>query len=159
MSIFYTGKIAIDHIPIDVIDKKNNSKSWQYGYDKEYDVVVISRTGQIDDLIYQVEGLTIALPKRPKEKDIVNYAELTSKIISNSLLIINASPLGMFPKINNCPEIDYTLLTQKHILFDLIYNPEQTLFLKKGQEHGTKTINGMKMLILQAEKTWEIFNR
>jgi len=93
------------------------------------------------------------------EKDIVNYAELTSKIISNSLLIINASPLGMFPKINNCPEIDYTLLTQKHILFDLIYNPEQTLFLKKGQEHGTKTINGMKMLILQAEKTWEIFNR
>jgi len=73
MSIFYTGKIAIDHIPKDVIDKKNNSKSWQYGYDKEYDVVIISRTGQIDDVIYEVEGLIIALPKRPNEEDIVNF--------------------------------------------------------------------------------------
>jgi hypothetical protein len=73
MSIFYTGKIAIDHIPKDVIERKNNSKSWQYGYDKEYDVVIISRTGQIDEVIYEVEGLVIALPKKPNEEDIVNY--------------------------------------------------------------------------------------
>ena len=73
MSIFYTGKISVDHIPKNVIEKRNNSKSWKYGYDREYDVVIISRSGQIDDVIYEVEGLAIALPKKPNDEDIVNY--------------------------------------------------------------------------------------
>jgi len=86
------------------------------------------------------------------------YNELTREIIQHHLLIVNTTPLGMFPRIETCPAIPYEFLTENHLLYDLVYNPSETLFLKKGFAHNTRIINGSEMLRLQAEKAWEIWN-
>ncbi|WP_282043989.1 shikimate dehydrogenase family protein [Winogradskyella flava] len=87
------------------------------------------------------------------------YSDLNNKIISSYNIIINCTPIGTFPKIDECPNIPYGSLTDKHILYDLIYNPEQTKFLSYGASKGAITINGSEMLKLQAEKSWEIWNK
>lgn len=87
------------------------------------------------------------------------YSTLTPEIIKDHQIIINCTPLGTFPNIDNCPDIPYEGITSEHLLYDLIYNPKETLFLKKGIEHGANTCNGLSMLILQAEKAWEIWNK
>lgn len=92
------------------------------------------------------------------EVNILNYSQLTEKILSDNLLIINTSPLGMFPETDSYPDIPYQFLTSKHVLFDLIYNPAETKFLQMGREAGAVTLNGLKMLEIQAEKSWEIWN-
>lgn len=105
-------------------------------------------------------GITYKLVSRTgNENSIVQYSQLTENIISDNLLIINTSPVGTFPDIDKCPDIPYHFLTSKHLLFDLIYNPSETKFLRLGREAGAATLNGSKMLELQAEKSWEIWNR
>ena len=86
------------------------------------------------------------------------YSELSQEIVENHLLVINCTPLGTFPNITNCPPIPYQFLTESHLLFDLIYNPSETEFLKRAKLQGAKTSNGLRMLELQAEKAWEIWN-
>lgn len=86
------------------------------------------------------------------------YDTLSKADIQENLIIINCTPLGTFPNIENCPNIPYQGFTNKHILFDLIYNPEETKFLKHGKDRGAITINGLKMLELQAEKAWSIWD-
>jgi len=88
----------------------------------------------------------------------ISYRSITAEIISKHTLIINTTPLGMFPNTSVCPEIPYEHLTEKHLLYDLIYNPEETLFLRRGKENGAEIKNGLEMLHLQAEKAWEIWN-
>ncbi len=95
---------------------------------------------------------------RHKENGQYLYSELTKELIEAHLLIINCTPLGTYPKISEFPEIPYQYLTKNHLLFDLIYNPLETKFLRKGRENGTKTSNGLAMLKYQAEKSWEIWN-
>ena len=73
-------------------------------------------------------------------------------------MIVNTTPLGMSPEINACPSIPYQWITDRHVAFDLVYNPEETLFLKKAKKQGAKTVNGLKMLYLQAEGAWAIWN-
>lgn len=87
------------------------------------------------------------------------YSDLTRKIVSQHKLIVNTTPLGMYPQVENCPDIVYDALGEEHFLYDLVYNPEKTLFLKKGQSQGASIKNGFDMLILQAEKSWEIWNQ
>jgi len=87
------------------------------------------------------------------------YSDLTEEIISSYTIIINCTPIGTFPNVNECPDIPYEGITDKHILYDLIYNPEQTKFLSCGDIKGAVTINGLEMLRLQAEKSWEIWNK
>ena len=86
------------------------------------------------------------------------YKQLTADIMKERLLIINTTPLGTAPNIEECPEIPYQLLTSKHLLYDLVYNPAETEFLKRGKEKGASIKNGLEMLHLQAEKSWEIWN-
>lgn len=87
------------------------------------------------------------------------YNELNKSIIQKHLIIINTTPLGTFPDIDKYPKIPYEYLSENHILFDLIYNPVQSKFLKKGIERGCKTQNGLNMLAFQAEKAWRIWNK
>lgn len=103
-------------------------------------------------------GIEIIKVSRTKSPDALTYDEINSGIISGVDLIINATPLGMYPDIATKPAINYDLLNERHILFDLVYNPEITLFLKTGKEKGCRTISGLKMLYSQAEKSWEIWN-
>lgn len=89
----------------------------------------------------------------------ISYSDLTEEIIRSHFLIINCTPLGTFPNIAAFPDIPYQYLTSDHLLFDLIYNPDKTTFLKKGIAAGSKTSNGLKMLEMQAEKSWIIWNK
>ena len=88
-----------------------------------------------------------------------NYSTLTEEIIMNHQIIINCTPVGTHPKINECPNIPYQAITKNHLLYDLIYNPSETLFLRKGKAQGASICNGLDMLIKQAEKAWRIWNK
>jgi shikimate dehydrogenase len=87
-----------------------------------------------------------------------HYDELTEEIIKNYQIIVNTTPVGMWPDPQVAPPIPYEFLTNKNFLFDLIYNPEKTLFLQKGFEKGATIQNGLEMLIIQAEESWKIWN-
>jgi shikimate dehydrogenase len=86
------------------------------------------------------------------------YSEINAGILEDNLLIINTTPLGMYPEPDSKPDLNYDLLGSRHILFDLVYNPEFTSFLKNGKERGCTTLSGIKMLHSQAERSWEIWN-
>lgn len=88
----------------------------------------------------------------------MHYSDLNAAILSKHLLIINCSPVGTYPNTDQAPALPYRLLTPDHLLYDLVYNPEETLFLKKGREQGATGINGQRMLELQAEAAWRIWN-
>lgn len=103
-------------------------------------------------------GITYQLVTRKHQKDSILYSELEPHHIQKSLLIINTTPLGMSPRTDEYPPIPYDQLTNQHLLYDLVYNPDKTVFLQKGEERGAVIKNGLEMLILQAEKSWEIWN-
>ncbi len=92
-----------------------------------------------------------------KENEI-RYEEIDDKMMKERLLIINATPLGTYPKVDTCPAIPYNFITKKHLLFDLVYNPELTRFMAKGKEKGATVKNGYEMLLGQALKSYEIWN-
>lgn len=95
---------------------------------------------------------------RDKKDNCLTYEELSEDIIHHNPLIINTTPLGMYPTIQASPAIPYRFITPANYMFDLIYNPAETAFLKHGALRGAKTQNGLEMLQLQAEKSWEIWN-
>ena len=101
----------------------------------------------------------VFISRNPHGCNHIRYQMLNKDILVNHLLIINTSPVGMYPDIKSYPDIPYKHISEKHLLFDLIYNPEETLFLKKGKERGAAVKNGLEMLYLQAEKSWEIWNK
>ena len=103
-------------------------------------------------------GLEWKYVSRTKNENYFTYNELTSDVLSEYTVIINASPIGTFPNVSECPQIPYEFLTPRHLLYDLVYNPAETLFLKKGKEKGAIIKNGLEMLELQALAAWEIFN-
>lgn len=92
-----------------------------------------------------------------KSSNFFHYSELNEHVMNAFKLIVNGTPLGLFPKVNECPAIPYEHISPQHLLYDLIYNPEETLFLKNGKEKRATTINGLSMLKLQADKAWEIW--
>lgn len=102
-------------------------------------------------------GIRYSIVSRSIGKGDYQYEELTPEIIQSHLLIVNATPVGMAPNINEAPNLPYDAITPQHTLIDLIYNPDETLFLRKGKEHGAITINGLTMLHAQAEASWEIW--
>jgi shikimate dehydrogenase len=103
-------------------------------------------------------GISFRIVSRSKNNITITYEELNELILQEHTLIINTSPLGMYPKMDEVPPIPYEFLTPQHLLFDLIYNPEKTLFLEKGEERGAQIENGKEMLLLQAEESWRIWN-
>lgn len=99
-----------------------------------------------------------SLVSRSPAKSQLGYEDLTPELMATHQLIINTTPLGTSPDTESKPPIPYILLTSKHLLFDLIYNPEKTAFLLAGEAMGCQIQNGLRMLELQAEKSWEIWN-
>jgi len=88
----------------------------------------------------------------------IGYEQVDAQALAAALLIVNTTPLGMYPEVGKCPPLPYEVLTTRHYLFDLIYNPGRTLFLQKGEERGAIVENGYEMLVLQAEESWRIWN-
>lgn len=103
-------------------------------------------------------GIGYTFVSRTAKQGVITYEALNADIIQSHLLIINASPAGTFPNTEQCPDIPYEDIGNQHFLFDLIYNPEKTLFLKKGEERGAAIQNGHNMLIAQAEASWKLWN-
>ena len=123
--------------------------------------LILGTGGASKAINYSLNKLKIKsqfVSRNPKLDKHISYNCLTKDIISKNTIIINCTPIGTYPNIEESPNIPYKYVTQKHILFDLIYNPLQTKFLKKGLQAKAQTINGLKMLELQAEKSWEIWN-
>ncbi len=104
-------------------------------------------------------GIKYISVSRTRKENIISYTDLRPQTILEHKLIINTTPLGMFPEIADAPDIPYSFITSEHLLFDLIYNPEETEFLKRGKQQGAQIKNGLEMLQLQAEKSWEIWNK
>lgn len=96
--------------------------------------------------------------RKTSDANTINYNDLDENIIQTHTLIINTAPVGMYPNVDAYPNIPYQALAEKHYLFDLIYNPEKTMFLQKGAKRGAAIQNGHEMLIIQAEESWRIWN-
>jgi shikimate dehydrogenase len=123
--------------------------------------LILGTGGASKAIAYSLKKLRIEFHYVSRTKsvsDSYTYDELTDSIISSYSLIINCTPLGTHPNTNECPNIPYDAITKEHLLFDLIYNPEETKFLTIGKLKGAIICNGLKMLELQAEKAWDIWN-
>ncbi len=96
--------------------------------------------------------------RTPSQKHQMSYLAINEKVLQEHQIIINCTPIGTFPNVEDAPELPYEHLNSNHLLYDLVYNPEETTFLKKGKNQGCQTTNGYQMLKLQAEKAWEIWN-
>lgn len=106
---------------------------------------------------HKIEYNIISRNKK-SDKTYLNYSDLNPSLIQTHKLIINTTPLGMYPHLGEMPEIDINQITKEHIIFDLIYNPSQTLLLENCKYKGAKTINGFDMLCYQAQESWRIWN-
>ncbi|MEM8525384.1 MAG: shikimate dehydrogenase [Bacteroidota bacterium] len=102
-------------------------------------------------------GIQYQLVSRNAQKGDLTYQDISPNVLKEHQLIVNTTPLGMSPKVDTAPDLPYDALTSEHYLYDLVYNPEETLFLKNGKNQGASIMNGLKMLYLQAEASWEIW--
>ncbi|MFZ1609504.1 MAG: shikimate dehydrogenase [Chitinophagales bacterium] len=105
----------------------------------------------------QMDFKTILVSRKP-EKNQLSYADLTEEIIASAGIIINTTPLGMYPEINAQPNIPYSAMHKNQLAYDLIYNPTTTKFMETASSYGAQIMNGMEMLKLQAEESWRIWN-
>jgi shikimate dehydrogenase len=103
-------------------------------------------------------GAEVKVVSRSKGVADLTYEELSEKLIADTDIIVNTTPLGMFPNVDNAPALPYQALSAKHTIFDCVYNPRQTKFLQLGAERGARTIDGMTMFEAQAEASWRIWN-
>lgn len=104
-------------------------------------------------------GIQPTYVSRTKRNGSFTYSELNAEIIDDHKVIVNCTPLGMYPHMDSCPEIPYEFITPRHLCYDLIYNPDVTLFMKRAEAQGAVTKNGLEMLLLQAFAAWNIWNR
>lgn len=122
--------------------------------------LILGSGGAAQAVAYALNQLDISyhIVSRKSIPDALLYSEITDEVMESHSLVINTTPLGMFPNVQAAPDIPYQLLTPHHLCYDLIYNPEETLFLKLAKQQGARTKHGMDMLILQAEAAWSIWN-
>jgi len=149
ISGFNTDYIGFEKSLTPII-KKDHSKA-----------LVLGNGGATASVVFVLKKLGIGykiVSRKIHNDSLLTYNDLDEKIITESTLIINTTPLGMFPDSRSYPDIPYRFISKQHLLYDLIYNPAKTNFLKKGEERGAVIKNGEEMLILQAEENWRIWN-
>lgn len=103
-------------------------------------------------------GLETVFVSRCEKPDTIQYKTITSDVIHEYNVIVNCTPVGMYPKTEDCPDLPYEAMDSHTILYDLIYNPDETLFMKRGAKYGAQTKNGLEMLLLQAFASWEFWH-
>ena len=121
--------------------------------------LILGTGGAARAVRYVLKQLNIhtSMVSRSVGKGNLTYAQLDAGVLAQHVLIVNTTPLGTFPAVDRCPDLPYHFLGPDHYLFDLVYNPEKTLFLKRGEEHGAHIQNGLQMLHIQADRAWEIW--
>lgn len=120
--------------------------------------LVLGTGGASKAVIYALKQLNIDVLTVSRQAASLNYGQLSADLLNEFLIIVNCTPVGTFPRTNEAPEIPYEFITQRHLTYDLIYNPHETQFLKKCGRQGAMTKNGMEMLEIQAEEAWKIWN-
>jgi shikimate dehydrogenase len=123
--------------------------------------LILGNGGAAEAVKFVLKKLSIGykiVSRKIHEDSDLTYTDLNEAILKEHPLIINTTPLGTFPNVNEYSGIPYLFLTSQHLLFDLVYNPAKTLFLQKGEEQGAAIKNGYEMLVLQAEESWKIWN-
>lgn len=123
--------------------------------------LVLGQGGASLAVIYALRKMGIEVTKVSRNKsseDILTYAEFTEEIIRRNKIIVNCTPLGMWPNVESCVDIPYQYLTSEHVCFDLVYNPEETEFMKRAARYGAKVSNGLQMLHNQADLAWQFWN-
>lgn len=124
--------------------------------------LILGTGGASKAVAYVLKELGISylkVSRHPKKKKEIAYDELNEILLKDYTIIVNCTPLGTFPKVEQKPKIPYQFLNENHLLYDLIYNPEKTAFLQEGEEKGAQIKNGFEMLELQAEESWRIWTR
>lgn len=121
--------------------------------------LVLGTGGASKAIKYVLEALHFEyiMVSRSQNPDCILYEDINREVLNKHFLIINCTPVGTFPNVKNCPQIPYHYLTKNHVLYDLIYNPAQTEFIKRGFAAGARVTNGLSMLEFQAEKSWMIW--
>ena len=114
--------------------------------------------GKAVEYVLKKRGIRYRYVSRKPSVNHFSYEQVTPAVLAEYMLVINTTPLGMYPNITQAPPIPYGALTPKHYLFDLIYNPGTTLFLQQGAQRGATVQNGLDMLVIQAEESWKIWN-
>ena len=125
--------------------------------EKRKNALILGNGGSSKAIQYALRKLNINYKIVSRSGDL-NYENLTENDIISNKIIINTTPLGMYPNINDFPKIPYHVLSKEHLAYDLIYNPKETIFLKKAKEMECKIKNGFEMLKIQAEESWKIWN-
>ena len=103
-------------------------------------------------------GLETVYVSRYERPDTIQYDKITPEVVREYNVIVNCTPVGMYPHSDECPQLPYEAMDEHNILYDLIYNPDETLFMKRGAQYGAQTKNGLEMLLLQAFASWEFWN-
>jgi shikimate dehydrogenase len=153
------GKATLTGLNTDAIGFENSLKPFLKPHHKK--ALILGTGGASKAILYTLQqlGIECSYVSRSTREEQLTYSDLNEEILNDNLLIVNATPLGTFPKTDACPDIPYQFLTDKHLLFDVVYNPAETLFMKKGRDAGATALNGEEMLIGQAIAAWEIWNR
>jgi len=166
---------AVNCIKVSIVD----NKPFLVGYNTDYygfgqsikpflepihqKALILGTGGASKAIAYALKNIGVDVffvtSSEKKNENSFHYTELNEYILNAFKLVVNCTPLGMFPHTEDCPDIPYQFLTAQHLVYDLIYNPEETLFLKKAKEKNAVTINGLSMLKLQADKAWEIWHQ
>jgi len=123
--------------------------------------MIIGTGGAAKAVAYVLENLgvdIIYISRNPSRENEFSYADINDLMLDFNKMIVNTTPVGMYPKASATIDLPYEFITPKHLVVDLIYNPEETLFLKNCKDKGAQTLNGLTMLKQQAEKSWEIWN-
>lgn len=161
---------AVNTIKIDSSGKLKGYNTDYYGFEKSLELLlkphhrralILGTGGASKAIAFALKNLNIAFDfvSRQPESDVKYcYEDLRENILKSYQIIINCTPLGTFPNVNECPDIPYDAISSEHLMYDLIYNPIQTKFLICGEIQGADISNGFSMLELQAEKAWEIWS-
>ena len=159
--------IKVEHKCMDIILKGYNSdvigftRSIQPMLDHYHKKALILGTGGASKAIHyglKSLGLECVFVSRYDRPDTITYEEVTPQIVQEYNVIVNCTPCGMYPHTEECPRLPYEAMDNKTILYDLIYNPDKTLFMKNGEKYGAITKNGLEMLLLQAFASWDFWN-
>jgi len=120
--------------------------------------LILGSGGASKAVQYVLKQMGIRYTIVSRQPQYMNYRELSDRLIAGHRLIVNTTPLGMAPRKDTYPDLPYEHITAKHFLYDLVYNPEKTIFLERGEEKGAAILNGYGMLVGQAEASWNIWN-
>lgn len=159
--------IRVDHKGDDVVLKGYNSDV--IGFTKSIEplletfhrkALILGTGGASKAINYGLKslGLETVLVSRYERPGTIQYKDITPDVVKEYNVIVNCTPSGMFPHYGECPDLPYEALDNHNLLYDLIYNPDETLFMKKGMERGAQTKNGLEMLLLQAFASWDFWN-